>query len=345
MHGVFGRFMFGSAAAATLLSFSPSSADFHSPTAQPPLPRSSVIRETFISNASGRTESNSVSTTRPRNVGPAAIARGPSNRAEVAELRKDLKIFVKRSRRGEKAARNTLLVLDALEASSGSDAHRILGQTGVRVSRRGGLSEAGEATVVTEYHLEGRAKLTRVSAFEEARQVTSPVGSQAAIGAVGVSGPSAEALEWQHTLLDCEYTDPDDVYYSGECATQAQIDDWAITYVALSGDSEGVQQDVVYACTTNPQPGCLYDAEEVAPALGGPSALATDCVKTGCVAQGLSYAYSFGVASWRLFKLLQVVNAAFPPAGAGAAAVEAAALATGAFLVAGGGYLYCVYNQ
>ena len=26
-------------------------------------------------------------------------------------------------------------------------------------------------------------------------------------------------------------------------------------------------------------------------------------------------------------------------------AVEAAALATGAFLVAGGGYLYCVYNQ
>ena len=65
------------------------------------------------------------------------------------------------------------------------------------------------------------------------------------------------AVESVQRDYDCEYTDPDGVYWSGACATQQEIDDGLATLIALQEDVEGIQTETDAEwhsiCTSRPE--------------------------------------------------------------------------------------------
>jgi hypothetical protein len=219
-----------------------------------------------------------------------------------------------------------LVVLEALSARSESEYHRIIAHLGVVVTRTSSHDSAGRAGVRTDYLLDGKAQVSRFTS-------SSPASAQEVEATRG--GPSADAAS--PSWVVCDWTDEDGMYWSGECASQQQIDDAASLLAATNSDMNDVVIDAANDVSYCQQIVGCWDSNDLATEgyrRGGPTADAAECWPfERCYSQALSLSLTMAGYFRQAYKLGALVTAIAPPAGA--IADTAISLA----LVAGGAYL------
>lgn len=300
---------------------------------------------------------------------------GSGSRSSLDSVRKVFVRYGAISKRGKQSVALTLRVIDALQAGSREEFHRIISELPVEVVTSNGTDASGQAGVWREYRVNGIRKLSVFRPFEGeiggGEISPGPLQLEGEDGVEDGLDIATRAFPLNSTMGSrsptCEYTDPDNVYYSGECATQQELDDAAAATAAMVSDVDGVvaevsadstsyclahQEDYEYCAeqlSSVDHSSSLFQYDEDGAAselygLGGPSA---DCAPTGqlrgaspvgtfgCHGQGVMYASAIANWGFRLFRLNTVVRAVAPPVGAVVDAIAAGILASAAVVGAG----------
>jgi hypothetical protein len=189
----------------------------------------------------------------------------PISGDSIAKLREQLLKVASVSKRGLASVSNMLIVLDALEAPTPAEYHRRIAALPVTISEsptaggsRRDVYVRGKLTLTVFVASNGGP--TRDDAavrYSEPTQLSEP-GDTVTAATATPPAPSSAGLDY------CEYTD-DYGYWSGDCATQGDIDDLLATTAALDSDVEGLQSEADGAlsqCQANYYPqNCLGSHE------------------------------------------------------------------------------------
>ena len=168
---------------------------------------------------------------------PAALSR-----ESLAALRETFLRYGRRSKRGVAGVSMTLQVLDALSAPTATEYHQRIRALPIRIVRKT-LSDNGSQMVV-EFLVRGTLKSRVFPVLSTAGKTGSP-SDDITLDTDGLSGPNVTE---QHTVVECEYTDAENVYFSGPCATQQEVDDGYATMIALQEEVGGIEAEVGAAC-------------------------------------------------------------------------------------------------
>jgi hypothetical protein len=220
-----------------------------------------------------------------------------------------------------------LVVLEAMSAGTEAEYHAIVSRLGVSMSRKAIKDGDGRPVVHTDYSLDGRIAVSRTTVIEELD-----------LPKRGAGGPASE----QVSVNQCEYTDDDGQHWSGECASQQQIDDAFAVLAATSADMEDMEadarsdveycQEVMDDCWATDSPLTL-EVEGAEGANAEPTAACISNPLERCYAQSVALGLSMTGYFRQAFKLGALVTAIAPPAGA------IFDTAFGLALIAGGAYL------
>ncbi len=273
----------------------------------------------------------------PKALSAASSVRPNAVRAEMSEgaakTRAELMAYGSKSRHGMASVALSLQVLDAVESSSDVEFHERLARLPITISRAAAQDERGRPGIQTEYRVRGILKRARFNLAMSQSKPSSDENGQGAEGApadgsVGSWELSSGARSIGARLTDCEYTDDNNVYWSGECATQQEIDDAAIVYFATESDANGVQADVgtdLEYCHTVLN--SCWESDNLAPTLdvgysfGGPSAAQACAPTADCTGEAILAGVAVLNYADKAWKLWMVVSVAAPPAGAVTGAV------------------------
>jgi hypothetical protein len=219
-----------------------------------------------------------------------------------------------------------LVVLEAMSAGTEAEYHAIVSRLGVSMFRKTIRDGDERLAVHTDYALDGRIAVSRTTVIEELD-----------LPKRGAGGPAAEPA----SLNQCEYTDDDGQHWSGDCATQQQIDDAIAVLAATSADMEDMEadaradveycQEVMDDCWATDSP--LTLAAEGDEDASDPTAACASNPLEKCYAQSVALGLSMTGYFRQAFKLGALVTAIAPPAGA------IFDTAFGLALIAGGAYL------
>ncbi|MEX2282391.1 MAG: hypothetical protein WEE89_07900 [Gemmatimonadota bacterium] len=274
--------------------------------------------------------------------------------------------YGKISKRTAEAAAGFLQVIDAIRAESNSEFHERIRRLPVTVRDIVGTDAMGREGNWREYKHRSGKVAWRFTPSNDTQEMS-----------VELSGPS-EPLSTvpshrEPHRTDCEYTDVDNVLWTGECATEQDIEDYTILALSLDSDvstaGEEFEIDRENFCEkldpdemdeeeedlcpyqlaqANGQHASsfhLFSASEGLEPSGDPADhFAPNCAMSDCAAKGLIFLGSVAIHADRSFKLWRVITAVNPPIGA---IVGAAGVAVGtAALVAGTAMIFrdCVLN-
>lgn len=196
---------------------------------------------------------------------PSDAGRGfaPMSLETLESIRNTLQRYAAISKRGNASVALSLQVIDALSAPSQAEYRRRMKLIPVKINSLT-KTEDGTGTVVN-YTVRG---VTKTRVIESPKRVgkaneNTIFASDTRLELVAArSNPVRLGAPW-----DCEYTDDENNYWSGTCATQQELDDAAATAVALQDDVDEItdEQDAEWAtvCANNP-PLCEepYDDDE-----------------------------------------------------------------------------------
>lgn len=233
-------------------------------------------------------------------------------------------------------------ILDALSARTSAEYHKRVRRLPVVVTSSRSLVGAGRRGVNKTFtHRSGHKRTFFIA--DDLVPAHQPSAESLSTNDAAAPGGERESVEPESVLVTqsssyCEYTDPEDVYYSGECATQQEIEDAQILYVAMEAEAlyaeaEGnaaLEFDEYCSSFIIPPPECPQGGPDTAD--DAADALLLEGVETGlevvvsvaptiscvrdCTSQGI--AFGAAVANWgfRSWKIAAALTAIQPVAGA-----------------------------
>ena len=252
-----------------------------------------------------------------------------------------------RTLKAHRAAKEALALLEALVSPDVGAFHEAVKKLPVTVTTWEGVDALGRPGIHTRFqHVSGRAmEMFRVIN----RHVPEVESLPSIIATEAQKGDELSSLQPSSLTLSkadfCEYTDDENVYFSGDCATQQEIEDAAAYSVATEATAAEVDEEVndhVGACTWDeqrelylcvpwgglssmPSPGSsaavptdvLADAASVnTPASAAMTIPAEARVPNSCGDNIIAYGSALAVTGFRFWKLKNVFQAAAPPAAA-----------------------------
>lgn len=178
---------------------------------------------------------------------PAAFSALPNVQGGItpeilAKIRADLRRFEKVSKRGAAAFTMTHQVIDAFGAPK-EEFHDRIAQLPVSVSVTTIGHEAGRNHTRRDYYVSGQLKLSVVVSVPAGEEPSRPALSSSA----EFNTPEGDAEEVHVSAPSnyCEYTDPEtSEFFSGDCATQQEIDDALIAIAAVESEIEWVSLEL-----------------------------------------------------------------------------------------------------
>lgn len=282
----------------------------------------------------------------------------------IAKLQRSLLEYAKLSKRGMASVALSLQVLNALSASTAAEFHARISALPINITRR-----VVDGQILTEYRLRGVLKASRMTPLQSPEtssgaRLQFETRDDVPYAASDAQMPPAVPVLTQISSTDCEYTDADNYYWSGECATQEDIDDAYATAVALDSDSDGAQAEIdvdvdycrkfldsCYETEPNfltserrsvPQP--LWSASLPASSGHGPYAAEACSYFQDCTEQAVAAAAAVAAYGWKAYKLWGVISAVAPPINAIGDAIIGATTTLAAVVVAGSALKRCVYE-
>lgn len=196
------------------------------------------------------------------------------------------------SKRGMASVTMSLQVLDALVAPSLAESRSRLRSLPITVLRRTPTADGQQ--VVVEYRINGRQKSRTFGA--------SLVGSANGSGAMWAANTHVR-MQGKWLVLapsaTCTYTDPDNVVWSGTCATQQEIDDATLQMIALQeeGDDIVAETNADWAAACAARPGMCEEPTDDADVAVGSAASFTLTAMSASEAQSDSADFS-SLANW-----------------------------------------------
>lgn len=233
---------------------------------------------------------------------------------------------------GQRVIPALLTVYDALQAPTPAAYFEFIRKLPVQVRISNGLSAEGRPGTSKEFWVDGRP-----------RAKTFRVHSETPTTVARVRGPFVDSDDFGgvHAITNtptCTYTDPNEVFWSGECATVAEVDAAIATMLALESSVDNTQAEVASTkadyCGAPPGSYDSYCYDTEFQAHGGP---ALDCVAEGFWAASAVLGY---VGS--LLYLEAAVTAPLPVATAVIASGTVALGAAAAVVAAGIGVIRCM---
>jgi hypothetical protein len=238
-------------------------------------------------------------------VGLARPQRSAAALSQLRELRAFLEAYGKRSERGKSSVANLLKVLDALEATTDAEYHQKLLELPVIIRRSGAVDADGRPGTRTEYLHKGvvRGTVFKVDAIDPTSGMSQAAESpqEGPSGSDGLAAFPPFAGSYDVATTTCTYTDEDNITWTGECATQQEMDEaWAVA-LSLEEDVYGVQAETngfsYEYCQSYPTD--CWDQEAALSGMrrtsfGGPRLTFEDILLGPCYAQAGAYALRSG---------------------------------------------------
>ncbi len=224
-----------------------------------------------------------------------------------------------------------LQIIDAIRAQTAAEFHQRVRNLPVTLTMSLTRDAQGRQGVEKVYtHVTGR-KLVVFTVTNQTDELNPLTGLQdpsdgatenrTVEGELEVQNSTTEGAE--SSAYDCDYTDDESNYWSGECATEQDIEDATIVALSMDAESEAVvnQEDseiASYCLSHNEDELCAAQEESGKSfAIGdmtGPNAFGGGGLS--CSAAGITFfgtAVNYGYRAWKLWR---VINAIDPPAGA-----------------------------
>lgn len=257
-----------------------------------------------------------------------------ANKAKYAEMRATLNEWAKKSKRGEAGIATMLKIVNALDAPTDAEFRARLHQLPISIARTPARDALGRAGTRTDYSRKGvlRVRTFRLAQDDMSRRAVA-VGGATVDDAPepnddpGSSDLMADPSSGAPLPVECTYTDDESIVWTGECATQGEIDDAMIVSIALEDEMAalGVEVDDM---TADYNQWCADHVIECAEREDQPAPARGPSVVEGCTANALAFTASGLNFVYRGWKLAMVLNAINPPAGAVLDAVMVATVAS-----------------
>ncbi len=226
----------------------------------------------------------------------------------------------------------SLQILDILDAPSTQEFHRRVQLLPVSLTKEIVVDERGNRIRRTRVAVRGveAAQIARPMVTRDSERESSDPARSAEVG-----GPSAsdEVIgSWSAgSVVDCSYAD-DFGSWSGDCATEQDVDDLVSTLASVGVAASGIQNDIDGSCSTRPND-CWYD-QDLGSGIGGPSASSD---RRNCFLEVAGYIGATLYMGARIAAAAGLATAAAPPL---MAIVEAILWVGGTFALAvGAAYL------
>jgi hypothetical protein len=257
----------------------------------------------------------------------------------LKKIRNALNALAAASKRGAASVAYMNLITDALEAPTKAEFHERLSKLPVTIEVTPTVDVSGNISIRRRYYVDGKLRLTLFAASKTGAAGSDGPGAtelnpDQSVGPLADDGanPRDQANSTVNTVslspvFDyCEYTDPESSqFFSGDCATQQDLDDLAATVATVDTEVEGAQAESDAALETyceHPDPNdsetCLLSRappevspvfhvegdgdvplhidvlQRPAPCPTEPAIAAANSENSGCVGQAIAAGAGFG---------------------------------------------------